>query len=119
MTLKAQMSSDVANVVLQTDEHAETATYTPRNGTPVSCAVVCERDGDLTPTTSDMERTAPVMARIFCATADVASPKLGDVFAIGDETWKVSGRPSRDGFGGQWLTCTNEKVLQVGRDRRG
>lgn len=117
MTLAAQMAADCTDLVLNTDEHAESCTYTAKGSAPAAIAAIFERDQDIGFSIQESGRSEPATARVFCSTAAVPDPQRGDDLAVGDELWKIDRRLSRDGFGGQWLACKFVRRVTVGNDR--
>lgn len=82
MTLREQMESDVSSVFLNTDEHAETVTYTPKNGTARSVTVIIDEDGSLTDL--DGNRIGKNVAQVFAERSEsgIPTPALGDTIAL-------------------------------------
>ena len=90
MTLGDQFATDVANVFINTDEFAETITYTPTGEAGVSVTAVVERlegqsqdyvDGD----------AATYQAMVHVSVASVASPAVGDTVTFDGLDWAVVG----------------------------
>lgn len=108
MTLAADMSADLDDVLLDTEEFAEAIVYTPAGGgSPVNCNAIVQRDEDVAIQVLEFSEEERKSGLIFCATADVASPVQGDTITAlsGAETWKINRRVSHDKYGGQTLAC--------------
>lgn len=95
MTLKAQMAADVSAVIINADETAEAATYTPAAGgssRPIN--VVIDREELLEPVRDDDGQMIHARATAYVdadATLGVASPANGDSFVVAGVTWRVRG----------------------------
>ncbi len=87
------MTADL-DVFFNTDEFADTITYTPADGDPVSISAVL---GDQNATIQDPEPAGDSMV-IFVKASDVADPGYRDQFTINSETWylrrNLSGGPN-------------------------
>lgn len=82
MTLKTQITSDLS-AFFNTDEFAETISYTPSDGGAVSIAAILE---DMDP--SIMAEAPPADSMILHVLhSDVSDPQRGDTFTISSETW--------------------------------
>jgi len=82
MTLKTDTISDLATF-FNTDEFAETITYTPSGGTAISITAIRE---EMDP--SIMSEAPPGDSIILLVkSADVSNPQRGDSFIINNETW--------------------------------
>ena len=120
MTLAAQMVTDFHTVHLNTDEHAESITYTPVGGSPSTYPAIITRGED-------------VDARIFpdgMFTVPSATLELGydgtygpvtvtehDSVSFDGQTWYVTGRPLKDGRGRQTLRVQREVLSEFGGNR--
>ena len=83
MTLKEDILTDLNDVFFDTDEFAETGTYTPSGGDAVSVNFIPE---EMDPSImSDAPPGDEMIIRV--KTSDVSNPQRGDAFAIDDETW--------------------------------
>lgn len=95
MTLKAQITSDLTTF-FDTDEFAETTSYTPSGGAAVSISAILE---DMDPSIMDYDPPADSMI-LNVKTSDVSDPQRGDIFVISGETWYLTrnlGGGSHDG----------------------
>jgi len=83
MTLKEIIASDYQNVMLNTDEHAESAVYTDTDDSETTFAVLAQREVvERESVDSGME--IPHIIEIALSTEDIASPAISD---------KVTGKP--------------------------
>jgi len=107
MTLKTQIAADVAAVFLQTDDFAETVTYTPVGGAGASMTVLFFPDPMSMIDLPDGNKQA-TLAAVYVAETDVVTPQRGDQVtrtnpASVSETWRVDVWQEEDGM---WLmTC--------------
>jgi len=84
MTLKTQMTSDLA-AFFNTDEFADSITYTPDGGDPATISAIVVRDAPLQEPYVRGEQNAACI--ITVKTVDVASPQRGDKYTISSEDW--------------------------------
>lgn len=80
MTFKTQLAQDAINCILNTNEFAESITYTPKNGSPKSIKALVVRNR-LDTTGQDQGRTLHNQAEIYIvndATNGVTSIDKGD-----------------------------------------
>lgn len=84
MTFKDQMTADKA-IFLNTDEFAETISYTANGESAVDIDAVVDRSGDLLEAYVRGERTA--LITITVAKTDVPSLAYGDIFTIDSYDW--------------------------------
>jgi len=77
MTLKSDILTDLDDVFYDTDEFAESVSYTA-SGEEAATVTIVREEPDPPP---DDEMI------ILVKTADVADPQRGDTFIIDDETW--------------------------------
>lgn len=97
MTLAATMRSDVSSVFLDTDEHAESVTYSPRGSSTTSTIkAIVER---LATESMTDERGTSLRKMAFFHIADTTRPSEGDKLAVGGVTYRVDGITTDDGFG--------------------
>lgn len=97
MTLKEQIAADLANVILNPDEFAETTVYTPKNGTAKTILAVWEYNDFgaefQTPGESWKKHGTVTLAR-----SDIADPENGDTISNRDgeifEVQSLEGRSS-------------------------
>ena len=78
MTLKQQMALDLNNLILNTDEFAESSTYTPRGGTAKTIKAVWEYDNfgaEFENAGESWKKRGTVTVSI----ADIADPQREDV----------------------------------------
>lgn len=94
MTLASQMAADVGAVFLNTDEHAQSVTYTgPSSGAASSSVTVIfepEEQAESTNEPKPMESRGKEQerrARLFLASSDTVA--VEGTFTIGGETWVV------------------------------
>jgi len=85
MSFSSQLTDDLS-IFFNTDEFAETITYTAIGGGGVSIAAIVTREG---------EGQEPYVRGIFTATAlvlvkksEVATPRHGDIYAFDSQTWE-------------------------------
>ena len=83
MTLKADILTDLDDVFYDTDEFAETVSYTPSGGDAVSLTIL--RDEQDPSIMADAPPGDEMIIRVKAS--DVSSPQRGDVFLIDTETW--------------------------------
>lgn len=107
MTLKTDIFSDLA-AFFNTEEFAETITYTPSGGDAVSIAAIPE---DMDPSIMDVEPPADSMV-LHVKTADVSDPQRGDTFTISSETWYLVENLGGGSHEGMW------KILISRSDKR-
>lgn len=83
MTLKTDMAADLTNVFFNTDEFAESISYTPKGGAAATIKVILS-DEDAT----IQSPTAPGDHMVVVAQyTDIATPQRGDTFTINSITW--------------------------------
>jgi len=85
MSLKTDMLADLDDVFFNTNEFAETVTYTPYGGTAGSIAAIPE---DIDPSIMDVPPAGDSML-LTVKVSDVPNPLRGDTFLIGTETWHL------------------------------
>lgn len=97
MTLKADMTTDLTTF-FNTDEFAESVTYTATGGTAKTITVILDKEN---PT---IQATTPPGDRmiILAKYADITAPRKGDTFTINSETWYVVGEPEGGRAEGIW-----------------
>lgn len=83
MTLKTQIAADIPVVFFNTDEFAESATYTPYGGAGVSINVVVTEEDPALQSPAPPGDTIIVLAKY----SDIATPARGDTFTIASVTW--------------------------------
>ncbi len=123
-TLKQQITADVSDVFLDTDEFAETVTYIPASGAAVSITVVIEESDEFL----DVEGRAVFDEVILVFTSrnssGIASPVLGDGLkrsATEDPEQRLYGYmgqkedPERDSW---WLMFKRRKTQRQGLDHK-
>ena len=87
-----------------TDEFAESATYTPQGGSASTISVIFDKPYQsvaLDSGTLDVEDIKPT---VYCKTSDVSSVSHGDQLVINSTTYQVAGIESQGQSGGQSLT---------------
>ena len=99
MTLKQQINDDVVTVFLNTDEFAETISYTPKDGVATSIIAVVIRKEDRAFTVFESETSQEQRITIEVSTAEVPNLIRGDKFTIDSTDYGVDSRPEQDGFG--------------------
>jgi len=108
MTLKADILTDLDDVFYDTDEFAETATYTPSGGAAVPVTIIPE---EMDP--SIMSDAPPGDERIIrVKTSDVSNPQRGDAFVIDTETWYLKANLGING-GETRLSLTRSDKRQI------
>lgn len=98
MTLKAQMSSDVSDILLNEDEHAESVTYTFPNGTRVTCSAIVDITEQFRESEHSDGSVLLMQGMVYLSNADVDNPRNGDEIEIRGKKYKVEGG-KYDGFG--------------------
>lgn len=98
MTLKSMITADVSKVFLNTDDFAESATYTPKDGSERSIAIVV--------TDRSVNRENPVGVRVneqvlktFCklsTTEGIDNPREHDQLEFDGLKWRYRAVVSRD-----------------------
>ena len=115
------MVSDVLDVFLDTDEHAETVTYLAIGKPSKEIAAVVVPAQDISEEAQQDGMVAVAEWRVLIASdADdgIANPQFGDRIELAnDRTVVVRGR-ERNGFGGHTLMCVEVKVTEKGREYR-
>lgn len=93
MTLKTDLTT-----FFNTDEFAESVTYTAKGSTGKSIDVI------LTDEDPAIEATIPPGDRmiIWAKCADITAPRKGDTFTVNSETWYVVGEPAGGRAEGIW-----------------
>ena len=79
------MTSDLS-VFFNTDEIAETVSYTPKDGVAVDIAAIVSQDDPLQEPYVRGENTATCEIEVLAS--DVSDPQYGDTFTFGGETWE-------------------------------
>lgn len=119
MTLREQMDADVSNVFLNTDEHAEDVTYTPKGGAARTIAVIIDEDSQFIPTQNDA-RTSD-MASVFCrrdGSTGIVNPQLGDTIATERNglsfVWSWAGESADADEFSWWLLFKRTRMERMG-----
>jgi uncharacterized alkaline shock family protein YloU len=87
MTLKAQIAADLDAIFYNTDDFAETVTYTPLDsGVGVDVKAIVDYGKGIDSQGADALNTDATM-RIQVSSVDIVIP--GDGVTIGNETWQV------------------------------
>ena len=86
MTLKTQMTADLA-AFFNSDEFAETVTYTPAGGEATSITGIITKDQFFQEPYVRGENMAG--CEIAVKASEVAAPQHGDTFVIGSDTWDL------------------------------
>jgi len=84
MTFSDQIVSDLSQVFYNASEFAESATYTPRTGSP-STVTVIRQDQDASLNTESPGDRAEIRIR----TSELTTPNIGDQITMGGDTWQV------------------------------
>lgn len=101
MTLKSQIAADVTGVFLNTDEFAESATYTPSGGSSRSITIVVveqKTTEDETRNTRKSERQLTTFCKLH-ATTGIDSPRHNDYLTYNSEDWNFKHVVDRDEAG--------------------
>ena len=106
MTLKTQMTSDLS-IFFNTDEFAESVTYTPKGGAGSTISAIVERNDPFQEPYIRGEKTATALIQV--KKADVASPQYGDTFTFDSQTWEFD--PMRG------VIYEDDQVLNIGLER--
>ena len=108
MTLKTLMTNDLS-AFFNTDEFAESITYTPAGGAAVTISAIVMRDAPAQQPYVRGENTAT--CEIIVKLADVATPQHGDTFTLNDsEIWEFD--PSSG------VVYRDDDVLHIVLERR-
>lgn len=100
MTLADQMQNDVSGVFLDTEEHAETATYTPSGGVGVSITIVVSDEDSMEPQAYEDGKQRTAKLSFYCAVADVPTVTIHeDTITARGRTYTVKDIPEKD----QWM----------------
>lgn len=92
MTLKTQMTTDLA-VFYNTDEFAETVSYTAIGGAAVNITAIVTRQGShMEPYVRGMVTAAAI---IEVQKSEVSAPQHGDIYVFDSQTWEMD--PDIDG----------------------
>jgi len=91
MTLKADILTDLDDVFFDSDEFAESVTYTPKGGAASTITAIVIKDSPFQEPYVRGEETA--RCEIEVKASDVASPQYGDTFTIDSVVWEFD--PSR------------------------
>lgn len=112
-----QMEEHVSSVFLNDKHFAETVTWTPAGGSPVSIlAIISEEATD--PYFGDNEKTRNRTVKIHVATSDVASVKVHeDKATFHGVTW-VAVRDENLQHGMRAITMHQQKVTKIQPDDR-
>lgn len=93
MTFKTQLAADLNNVFFNTDEFAESITYTPAGGTAKTITAICNVEDPASQTPAPPGDSMIILAR----SSEVTAPGRGDTYTIDTVTWYheeiVSGGP--------------------------
>lgn len=107
MTLKTQITSDLSTF-FNTDEFAETVSYTPVGGAAVDITAIVTRDNPFQEPYVRGEETATCEIEVMAS--EVADPQYGDLFTFNSETWEFD--PIRG------IIRQDDLVLAIGLIRR-
>ena len=107
MTLKTQITSDLC-AFFNTDEFAETVSYTAVGGAAVDITAMVERGNPLQEPYVRGEETAT--CEIWVKVSEVSDPQYGDLFVFDSETWEFD--PVRG------VIDQDDDVLVIGLVRR-
>lgn len=103
MTFKTQLTDDLKNVFLNTDEFAESATYTPAGGTAKTISVIIDEGSGEGYMGADALDHAAIM-RIMVS--DISEVVAGDQVTCGSDIWEiVDGEKSADGL--EWIATVS------------
>jgi hypothetical protein len=86
MTLKTQMADDLS-IFFDTDEFAETISYTPLDDAARNITAIVDRSAPGQEPYIRGHNTAT--CEISVKASDMPTPQLGDLFTIDDQTWEV------------------------------
>ena len=97
MTLKTDLTTDLA-VFFNTDEHAESVTYTATGSAAKTITVILvDEDPAIQAVTPPGDKMT-----ILAKYADITAPRRGDTFTINSVTWYVVGDPQGGRAEGIW-----------------
>ena len=107
MTLKTQMATDLS-VFFNSNEFAESVTYTPSGGSGTTITALVFRSEDFQETYVRGPDTA--RAEIWVKKSQVTNPQFGDVYSFDSQYWEMD--PSRG------VIYEDDNVLRIGLERR-
>jgi hypothetical protein len=124
MTLRDVMESDVTDVFLNTDEHAESITYTPKGGTARTITAIIDEDAQFIATQTDAALAD--MAAIY-ATRDpltgIDQPQLGDTITFTRSglviVWAWTGETGDADEFSWWLVFKRTRMERMGSNVSG
>lgn len=121
MTLASQIISDVTDVFLNSDEFAESVSYTPFGSSAKSINAVVEYEETVESSPQIDGRGRVKRARMYIstdATDGVATPTNKDTVEINSADWNVVGSPESDA--GMWVLSIErfESTEKGARDHR-
>lgn len=118
MTLRTQMQADVSAVFLNTDEHAETVSYTPSGGSARNIPAVIEDEMSADIRFGEDGKGIPKSATLYVDiddTVGVDDPTVdADTFTFRSTVWKLKEVERQDGM---WrLVVASYTRKQVSRE---
>ncbi len=85
MTLATQLTTDLSSF-FNTDEFAETVSYTPKGGSAVDITAIVTREGAHQEPYVRGPSTA--IGSIIVKKSDVSNPQHGDIYSFDSQTWE-------------------------------
>lgn len=116
MTLAEQMESAALEIFLQTDEMAETISYTPSGSSSRNIPAIVERGEDIDTQETDRGLMVTKTASLHIsddATQGVPSPTNEDTLVIDGVTYRVTGRPEPPFAGIQVITARSATPVKM------
>lgn len=106
MTLKTQMTTDLS-VFFDSDEFAESVTYTPTGGEATTITAIVVQDMPFQEPYVRGEMTA--VCDLIVQRSEVSNPQEGDAFTFGGETWRLD--PDRG------VVYEDDWIYEIGLER--
>ena len=116
MTLAEQMESAALEIFLQTDEMAESISYTPAGGSARTIPAIVERGEDTDQHENDRGLMVTKTATLHIsddATQGVPSPTVEDTLEIDGIMYRVTGRPEPPFAGIQTITARSATPVKM------
>ena len=115
VTFKDQISTDLSEVFYNTDEFAESITYTPKDKSPGATSII-PMDED--PSFSDPDiladmQTVRIQASFFTAYGAGVEPRRGDVLTWGGTEWTVTNKVGGGSHLGEWIIEITRSARRV------
>ena len=112
MTFKSQLTSDLS-IFYNSDEFAETVSYTPVGGAARDITAIVTRQGSRQEPYIRGEFTA--LAEIEVKKSEVTNPQHGDTYVFDSQTWEHSPRTDIDADAGVIYEDSEEHIIALRR----